>query len=160
MLKEHLPAERGEWTAAGSAEERELLERYVALTEAGDARGIKALMHEDARFSMPPEDGGATSAATRSSTAGSRAASARRSSATSAASLTRANRQPAVVNYVRKPGADEFRLFAIDVLRIEDGLITDITAFFGPALNAVRTCRVRCPCELRGAAGGRARRGR
>ena len=58
VLKEHLPKERGEWTAEGSAEERELLDRYMALCEAGDARGIKVLMHEDARFSMPPDAGG------------------------------------------------------------------------------------------------------
>src|SRR4051812_43085797 len=57
VLKEHLPAERGEWAAEGSAVERELLARYVAMTEAGDAEGLKALMHEDARFMMPPEEG-------------------------------------------------------------------------------------------------------
>jgi RNA polymerase sigma-70 factor (TIGR02960 family) len=134
VLKEHLPAERGEWAAAGSAEERELLERYIALTESGDALGIKVLMHEDARFSMPPEDevfvgrdtivdgwiqGGFGS----------------QEFGDFRCTVTRANGQPGIVNYVREPGTDEHRLFAIDVLRIEDGLITDVTTFFGPALK-------------------------
>ena len=133
-LKEHLPRERGEWTAEGSAEERALLERYMELTEAGDARGLAVLMHEDARFSMPPEpeffvgrdtivngwaEGGF----------GSEEFGAIRSL------LTRTNRQPAVANYVRKPGAEAYTLEAVDVLRIEDGLIADVTAFYGPALE-------------------------
>ncbi len=43
--------------------------------------------------------------------------------------LTRANRQPAVVAYLRRPDDDAYRVFAMDVLTIEDGLVTDITAF-------------------------------
>ena len=49
---------------------------------------------------------------------------------------TRTNRQPATANYLRPPGADEYTLAAVDVLRIEDGLIADVTAFYGPALKA------------------------
>src|SRR3954467_10929196 len=44
VLKEHLPADRGAWAASGSAVERSVVERYVALTEAGDAAGLAALM--------------------------------------------------------------------------------------------------------------------
>ena len=56
-LKEHLPEQRLEWDAPGSSAERELLARYVKASEDGDAHAIAALMHEDARFSMPPEPG-------------------------------------------------------------------------------------------------------
>jgi RNA polymerase sigma-70 factor, ECF subfamily len=42
---------------------------------------------------------------------------------------TRANRQPAAAFYVRRPGDAEFRPFAVDVLRVEAGQITEITAF-------------------------------
>lgn len=134
VLKEHLPRERGEWTAAGSSEERELLERYIALTDSGDALGIKALMHEDSRFTMPPEPGVYLGRDTIVDSwiqggFGSDAFGQFR------CTLTRANAQPAVVNYVRTPGSDEFRLFAIDVLRIEDGRIADITGFSGSALK-------------------------
>ena len=40
-----------------------------------------------------------------------------------------ANRQPAAACYLRRPGETAFRAFAIDVLRIEDGEIAEITAF-------------------------------
>ena len=42
-------------------------------------------------------------------------------SATGAACQTRANMQPAAGFYVRRPGDDKFRAFALDVLTIEDG---------------------------------------
>jgi RNA polymerase sigma-70 factor (ECF subfamily) len=42
---------------------------------------------------------------------------------------TRANRQPALAAYVRRPGDSQYRAFAIDVLRVEDGLIADVIAF-------------------------------
>lgn len=134
VLKEHLPPERGEWAAEGSAEERELLRRYMELIDSGNAAELKALIHEDARFSMPPDEavyfgrdpivdgwmeGGLGSPEFGEFTF----------------SLTRANGLPAVANYVLKPGGTERELLAIDVLRIEGGLITDIRAFYGPALD-------------------------
>jgi RNA polymerase sigma-70 factor (ECF subfamily) len=36
---------------------------------------------------------------------------------------------PAVACYLRKPGQATYRPFAIDVLRIEEGQIADVTAF-------------------------------
>jgi hypothetical protein len=42
---------------------------------------------------------------------------------------TRANRQPTAATYLRAPGDTEFRAFKFDVLRIEDGLIAEITTF-------------------------------
>jgi RNA polymerase sigma-70 factor (ECF subfamily) len=50
--------------------------------------------------------------------------------------VTSANRQPAVACYARKPGDDRHRAFAIDVLRIEDGAIADITTFDGRLVPA------------------------
>lgn len=133
-LHEHLPKDRGEWAAAGSAEERDLLERFMVAVESADRDGLKALMHENARFAMPPEPeayfGGDTivdswfEGGMGSDEFGH-----------FKFTLTRANGQPAVVNYVRRPGGETFELFALDVLRIEGGAITDITAFHGPALK-------------------------
>ena len=34
-----------------------------------------------------------------------------------------------MVNYIRRPGEQVHRAFAVDMLRIEDGMIADITAF-------------------------------
>ena len=46
---------------------------------------------------------------------------------------TPANRMPTAASYLRRPGDSEFRAFKLDVLRIEDGVIAEITTF-GPAL--------------------------
>ncbi len=43
--------------------------------------------------------------------------------------VTRANGQPAVAGYVRKPGDAAFQSMAIDVLRVRDGVVTEIVTF-------------------------------
>jgi RNA polymerase sigma-70 factor (ECF subfamily) len=43
--------------------------------------------------------------------------------------VTHANLQPAVAAYVCRPGDTTWRAMALDVLRIEDGLITEIVVF-------------------------------
>jgi DNA-directed RNA polymerase specialized sigma24 family protein len=40
-----------------------------------------------------------------------------------------ANRMPAAASYLRRPGDTEFRAFKLDVMRIEAGLIAEITTF-------------------------------
>jgi RNA polymerase sigma-70 factor (ECF subfamily) len=47
-----------------------------------------------------------------------------------------ANRQPAIAWYLKKPGWKEHRAFALDVLRVEDGEITQVLAFSGSVLRA------------------------
>jgi RNA polymerase sigma-70 factor, ECF subfamily len=129
-LRERLPERRLEW-AAGSdpnTQERALLARYVEASERGDAAGLAALMREDARFAMPPEPqllvGRDTiQAAWVEGGFGDDAQGALR------CRVTRANRQPAVACWARRPGEQEFTAFAIDVLRIEDGAIAEILAF-------------------------------
>ena len=46
---------------------------------------------------------------------------------------TLANRMPAAASYLRRPGDTAFRAFKFDVLRIEAGVIAEITTF-GPGL--------------------------
>ena len=41
---------------------------------------------------------------------------------------------PAAASYLRRPGDSEFRAFKIDVLRVDGGLIREITTF-GAALS-------------------------
>ena len=43
-----------------------------------------------------------------------------------------ANMQPRFAGYLRRPGDTEYRAFALDVLRFEDGKLAEITAFLGP----------------------------
>jgi RNA polymerase sigma-70 factor (ECF subfamily) len=45
---------------------------------------------------------------------------------------TWANRMPAGASYLRRWGDTEFRAFKLDVIRVEDGLIAEITTF-GPS---------------------------
>jgi RNA polymerase sigma-70 factor (ECF subfamily) len=40
-----------------------------------------------------------------------------------------ANRQPAAAFYLRGHGEQEYRLIAVDVLRMRDGLVTEIDTF-------------------------------
>src|SRR5687768_9530540 len=56
-LREHLPEPRAEWRPGQepSAAERELLARFVEASEQADVEGVIALMHDDVRFSMPPQ---------------------------------------------------------------------------------------------------------
>ena len=43
--------------------------------------------------------------------------------------VTHANRQPAVANYIHRPGDDGYEALALDVLRIGDGAIAEIVTF-------------------------------
>jgi RNA polymerase sigma-70 factor (ECF subfamily) len=127
-LRRYQPQRSDRPRAAPSEEERELLERYVAATERSDADTLARLLAEDARFSMPPDaftatgreavirawiDGGFGSP----ELGGFRCL------------VTRANGMPAVACYLRRPGDDRYRPLAIDLLRIENGVVTEVTTF-------------------------------
>jgi RNA polymerase sigma-70 factor (ECF subfamily) len=138
-LQRHLPPPRREWAAGLNAtdEERALLQRYVDATERGDPDAIAKLLRADVRFSMPPESGtwvgrdvvvnGWVEGGFGSASFGD-----------FRCVITRANMMPAVACYHRKPGAAEYQAFALDVLKIEDGQIAEITAFdVRPILDAL-----------------------
>src|SRR3990170_2881127 len=115
---------------APAAAGRELRARYVECSERADAEGLAALMHEDVRFSMPPTPGVWTGRSTVvqgwiDGGFGSEAFGSMR------CVVTRANGQPAVAGYVRKPGDTAHEPLAIDVLRVQDGVVTEIVTFDG-----------------------------
>ncbi|WP_284749524.1 RNA polymerase subunit sigma-70 [Amycolatopsis sp. RTGN1] len=130
-LRERLPARRAEWTAGdATAQETALLKQFIAAYEQGDPQAVARLLHAEARAVMPPYELWFASAA----------------SIVRALSLsldpasphcvgrfrmraTRANRQPAVATWLRRPGTDEYRWFGVSLLTIEHGLITDLAAF-------------------------------
>jgi RNA polymerase sigma-70 factor (ECF subfamily) len=98
----------------------------MAAWERADAPALVAMMREDVRWAMPPAplwfDG-----------------------STAIAKLfvafpigwngqlrfvaTAANRQPAMATYIRPPGGSAFELAALTVLRIEEGVIVELTNF-------------------------------
>jgi RNA polymerase sigma-70 factor (ECF subfamily) len=129
-LKEHLPERRLEWEPGTdpTAAERSLIQRYIDASEQGDARAIAALMREDARFSMPPEPG-VYEGRDRIADFWVEGGFGAEWFGTFRCLPVRANRQPAVANYVRKPGDDAYRALALDVLRIEEGEIAEIVTF-------------------------------
>jgi RNA polymerase sigma-70 factor, ECF subfamily len=132
-LKKHLPARRLELASRTdpTQEERLLLRRYMDAHERADATTFAALLREDARLTMPPTptwyDG-------REAIVTFHARQLFVPEIQWRAMVTRANRQPAVAFYTRQPGEPEFRASVLDVLRVEDGLVTQIDAFVLPAL--------------------------
>src|SRR5689334_11752726 len=131
-LRERLPEDREAWQPAAepSAAERELLARFVEFSERADVEGLAALMHEDVRFSMPPIPGVWTGRSTVvqgwiDGGFGSEAWGSTR------CVVTRANGQPAVAFYVCTPGDAAYEPLAIDVLRVQDGVVTEIVTFDG-----------------------------
>src|ERR671937_1162362 len=55
-LRQHLPERRADWARPemSEADERALLERYMAAWDRSDVDGLVALLAEDARVAMPP----------------------------------------------------------------------------------------------------------
>src|SRR4051794_39412593 len=135
-VRERLPERRAEWApgAEPTAAERELLDRYVELSERADVQGLAALLHEDVRFTMPPQPGTWVG---RDRVVGSwvEGGFGEGMFGSMRCVVTRANGQPAVACYVRRPGDDAYTPLAIDMLRIEDGAVTDITTFDGALLG-------------------------
>ncbi|MEV6899908.1 RNA polymerase subunit sigma-70 [Amycolatopsis sp. NPDC051372] len=131
-LRTHLPARRADWASAGAttAEEAELLRRFIAAYEAGDPNAVAELLREDARAVMPPYSLWFDSRE--------RIIAALRTSMDAESPYftgwfrmvaVRANRQPAVATWVRRPGESGFRRFGISVLTVEHGLVTAMAAF-------------------------------
>jgi RNA polymerase sigma-70 factor (TIGR02960 family) len=133
-MREHLPERRSEWAPGAdvTAAERALLDRVVRYSETPDPDALKRVLSEDVRFSMPPEPGVWQGRETVVQSwvdggFGSEAFGSLR------CLITRANRQPAVANYVHQPGDDGHRPMALDVLTIAGGEIAEIVTF-GPSL--------------------------
>ena len=134
-LTARLPARRVDWPRAAGADEREraLLGRYIDAMERADVTALVAMLTDDARMTMPPYpdrfEGADAIAAFHSREVFGGGREFRHLA-------TRANRQPAAAVYMRGPGETAFSPLAIDVLRIEDGRLAEITAFVLPQLFA------------------------
>jgi RNA polymerase sigma-70 factor (ECF subfamily) len=129
-MRARLPERRLEPAAAAepSEEERAVLERYMAATERDDLDALAETLGAEARFTMPPEPGvwvGRENLIAAWIEGGVGSAEFGRIRCL----LTSANRQPAVANYLRRPGDDAYRPMALDVLSIADGHVADIVTF-------------------------------
>ena len=131
-MQRHLPARRSEWAAREpSPEERALLERFIEAHERCDAAAAAAIASQDIRVTMPPYpyhfEGLADLAQLLERAFGENREGDWRLLPTAA------NRMPAAASYLRRPDDSAFRAFKLDVLRIQDGAIAEITTF-GSAL--------------------------
>jgi RNA polymerase sigma-70 factor (ECF subfamily) len=133
-LAEHLSPSRGEWTADADATEKAVLQKLITAWERSDTAALVGLLRADARFVMPPRP---TWFAGRDDIAlflrdhvfellgtGWRLVP------------TAANRQPAFGLYWRRPGDTAYRPFAIGVLHVDDGAISEIAMFLQPEVFA------------------------
>jgi RNA polymerase sigma-70 factor (ECF subfamily) len=132
-LRARLPAGRLDWARASdpTEAERAVLQRYMDCHEQADTAALAALLREDVRLTMPPVpswyEGREAIVALISGCFEPEFGHLR-------CVPTRANTQPAVAWYLRRPGDSEHRALTIDVLRIEDEKIAEITAFVFPDL--------------------------
>src|SRR6476659_4235164 len=133
-LGQHLPERRDDWHRPQSPDrvEQEVLARYMDAWKRTDVQALAALLKEDAHLTMPPSPAWVSG---REGIARFFANYPFRPSARRHLPVaTRANRQPAYAVFLqREPGAAP-EPFALEVLRIEDGLIAEIHYFLQPEL--------------------------
>ena len=131
-LRARLPKPKREWPSGvdATAAERELLQKYVTACEQPDLAGFASLIREDAVMRMPPQPEitvGREAIVRLMVDAGFGTEEFGRLRCVT----TRANRQPAVACYVLRKGDTTYRALAVDVLRIEEGMISEVVTF-GP----------------------------
>jgi len=124
----HLPARRADWpTGQPDPEENALLAQFIDAHERGDAEAAAAIAATDIRVTMPPYPMRISGIDEMRSQL--RRAFVEQPDGEWRLVPTAANRSPAAGSYLRRPGDTEFRAFKLDVLRIRDGAIAEITTF-------------------------------
>jgi len=136
-IRERLSDRRLEWSRSASptADELELLHRYMDATDRADPAALAGLLRDEVRLTMPPFptwfDG-------REEVVRAFEFSTDPDSSSYLGRLrtvaTAANRQPAVAAYVQRPGDSQYRALGVDVLRLEGDQVIEITRFVSAAL--------------------------
>ena len=124
-MQSHLPDTRAEWSAREpSAQERKLVEQFIAAHERLDTEAVIAIAARDIRVTMPPLPYCF------------QGTEAIRPLMADAAAMGEwrlvpagANQMPAAASYLRRPGDSVFRAFKLDVMRVEGPVIAEITTF-------------------------------
>ncbi|KUL40514.1 RNA polymerase subunit sigma-70 [Actinoplanes awajinensis] len=128
-MREHLPAERQDWTGGEEdAGTRAMVRRFTEASVAIDIDGLAALLRDDVRCSMPPTPGlqlGRDAVVADWLADGFTELGRLR---TVPASM---NRQPAVAFYLWHKPEGVYLPLTLDVLRVTGGAITEITTFGG-----------------------------
>ncbi|MGW6194568.1 RNA polymerase subunit sigma-70 [Kribbella sp. NPDC055110] len=126
-MREHLPAERQDWTGAeDDTRTRELVRRFTDASVATDIPALTSLVRHDVRSSMPPTPGlyvGRDAVVSYWLEEGFEGMKGLRGV------LTSVNRQPAVAFYHWREQDRAYLPLTLDVLRITGGAITEIITF-------------------------------
>ncbi len=126
-MREHLPAERQDWTGGDEdVATRELVRRWTDASVATDIDALVAMLRDDVRSSMPPTPGlqvGRDAVVSYWVESGFGGMTGLR------AVLTSVNRQPALGFYQWDQHQGAYLPLTIDVLRIAGGSIAEITTF-------------------------------
>jgi RNA polymerase sigma-70 factor (TIGR02960 family) len=126
-MRQHLPAERQDWTGTeDDSGTRELVRRFTEACVAKDLTALASMLRDDVRCSMPPTPGlqvGRDSVVSDWIDGGFESLGAMRTVATSV------NRQPAIAAYLWNEQQDAYLPLTVDVLRITGGRITEIVTF-------------------------------
>jgi len=134
-VQERVPARTQQATlrALGDRGLRDLVDRYVQAWERCDVEAFTELLTHDATFAMPPLSTWYTPRETIATWA-------RETSMSGAwrwrAVLTRANAQPALAFYAREDRDGTYLPFALNVLALRDGRVSDVTAFIVRSTDA------------------------
>jgi RNA polymerase sigma-70 factor (ECF subfamily) len=128
-MQQHLPEKRSDWSAREpTPDEMALVAQFIEAHERCDTAAALAIAAQDLRVTMPPLpfcfDGAPSIVPLMADAA---------AMGTWRLIPVRANRMPAAASYLLRPGDTEYRAFKFDVMRMEDGVIAEITTF-GPDL--------------------------
>ena len=124
-----------------SDDERALLQGFIETHESGDVAAAATMIRDDIRVTMPPnpwlyEGRDAILELMQGAIGPERPGE-------WLLVPTRANRMPAAASYLRAHGDTLFRAFKLDVLRVQDGLIAEITTFDASLFGAFGLAPVR-----------------
>ena len=126
-MREHLPAERQDWTdGEEDAGTRELVRRFTDASVATDIERLATMLRDDVRCSMPPTPGlqvGRDAVVSDWVEDGFVGMKGLRGVPTSA------NRQPAIAFYLWQEQEGAYLPLTLDVLRVTGGQIAEITTF-------------------------------
>ncbi|MDO3686383.1 RNA polymerase subunit sigma-70 [Micromonospora sp. C28ISP2-4] len=126
-MREHLPAQRQDWTGDETdTRTRELVRRFTDASIAKDVDGLAAMLRDDVRCSMPPTPGLQIG---REAVVADWVADGFESLGSLRAVPTAVNRQPAVAFYLWQEREGAYLPLTVDALRVTGGAITEIFTF-------------------------------
>ncbi len=131
-LREQWPDGQRDWAPAAEpdAEQRRLLQRFIAAHEQADPEALIAILRDDVRLAISPQVGEWNGEG--------EVGDALRGGMTVLGQWRvlpiRANGQPGAAGYLRRPGQPAFVPFVLSVLRLEQGRVAEIAAFEQPSM--------------------------